>query len=99
MELSKAKLHLDGEGGVSVTRTSINDQGLPAEAWAELIINGEPQQRPNPDKFGYDHWPDWEKLLAKASKKLLTKPREKLDRSKNDPHLPPKIGGKWFHSM
>jgi hypothetical protein len=99
MELSKAKLHLDGEGGVSATRTSINDQGLLAEPWAELITNGEPQKKPNPDIFGDDHWPDWEKLLAKASKKLLTKPREKLDRSKDDPRLPPKIGGKWFHSM
>jgi hypothetical protein len=99
MEIRKTKLHLDGEGGVSATRTAINDQGLLADSWAEVIIKGEPQEKPNPSIFGDDHWPDWEKLVTKARKKLLTKPRGKLDDCKDDTCLPLRIGGKWFHSM
>ena len=55
MKIGKAKLRLDGEDGVTVTRTVINDQGLRGQSWAEVITNGVPQAKPNADIFGDDH--------------------------------------------
>jgi hypothetical protein len=99
MEIRETKLHLDGEGGVTAARTVINDFGLLAEPWAQVIIEGEPQEKPHPDIFGDDHWPDWQKLVTKAREKLLTPPQADPDGGEDDPRLPRKIGGKWFHSM
>jgi hypothetical protein len=97
MRINKTKLHLDGEGGVIATRTTIPDHGSLAKLWTQVIIKGEPQEKPSPDVFGDDHWPDWEKLVAKAQRKLLSKPRKRPEKA--DPDLPPRIGDKWFHGM
>jgi hypothetical protein len=71
MRILKTRVYFAGENTVEVYREVTPDEVKMVQFWVPIIKDGVLHSgKPEPLIVGQDHWPDWDRLVARAKKKM-----------------------------
>ena len=71
MRILKTRLYFAGEETVEVYREVTPDEVKRVQFWVPVIKDGVAFRiKPEPLIVGQDHWPDWDRLVKQAGRKL-----------------------------